>query len=487
MSSSLVAGWLAGILIVVRTSRSLFYESTPFLPSVLICIIGVIRRTAGDHATATRALPFLAAVVLAASSTARAEEAVYLDDAGVIRWKADDRELALFGANYCLPSSGDYRAAGYLGADRKKMIEQDMAHFARMGWDGLRLALWGDWENSDGEGNLVANDHLDLLDYLIFQAKKRGISLLFTPIHRHSALWPDGKDNERIQGFSKFYPPSELGRNPAAIAAQKNYLRQILDHVNPYTGVALKHETAIVFIELINEPEHLSEDFHGSVAYINDLVEAIRSTGCEKLLFHNLSQDFRMAPAIAASNAQGFSFGWYPTGLVNGHTREENYLRWIDDYTPLKHAGIPPMPRIVYEFDSADMVSGYMYPAMVRAFREVGAQFAAMFAYDMLETAPYNLGWQTHYLNLVHSPRKAVSAIIAAEAMRLLPRGVGYGPYPNNRQFGPVRVSYEEDTSELITTEKFFHANDTTTHPSQLSTLQQVIGCGSSPLVSYEG
>ncbi len=81
------------------------------------------------------------------------------------------------------------------------------------------------------------------------------------------------------------------------------------------------------------------------------------------------------------------------------------------------------MPRIVYEFDSPDQRSGTMYPAMARTFRAVGTQFAAMFAYDMLQTASRNLGWQTHYLNLVYTPRKAMSAVIAAEAMRRLPRG----------------------------------------------------------------
>ena len=59
---------------------------------------------------------------------------------------------------------------------------------------------------------------------------------------------------------------------------------------------------------------------------------------------------------------------------------------------------------------------------MARTFRSVGAQSATMFAYDMLRTAPFNLGWQTHFLNLVHTPRKAMSAVIAAEAMRRLPR-----------------------------------------------------------------
>ncbi len=429
-------------------------------------------------------LALLAAFVCVAAPAA---ERIHVDPAGVMRWTADDREVALFGANYCLPSSSDYRAAGYLGVDRKQLIEQDMTHFARMGWDGLRLAIWGDWENCDREGNLIANDHLDLFDYLIFQAKRRGISMLFTPIHRHSALWPDGRDSDAIQGFAKFYPPSDLGTNPAAIAAQQNYIRQFLEHVNPYTGVAIKDEPAILFIELINEPEHHADDFAGSVAYIDALAQAVRDTGCEKLLFFNLSQDFRMSPALAASQAQGLTFGWYPTALVTRRTLDENYLRWVDRYTPLHDPAVPPLPRLVYEFDSADMVSGYMYPAMVRAYREVGAQFAAMFAYDMLATAPYNLGWQTHFLNLVHSPRKAVSAIIAAEAMRTLPRGENYGAYPHNRRFGPFRVSYEEDSSEMVTDEKFLHANDTATTPPNPAALRQIVGTGSSPVVRYEG
>ena len=91
---------------------------------------------------------------------------VYLDRAGRRPLADNRREVSLFGANYVLPTASDYRAAGYLHADRKRMIEEDMAHFARMGWDGLRLTFWGDWEASDSAGNLIANDHLDLLDWL---------------------------------------------------------------------------------------------------------------------------------------------------------------------------------------------------------------------------------------------------------------------------------------------------------------------------------
>lgn len=105
----------------------------------------------------------------------------------------------------------------------------------------------------------------------------------------------------------------------------------------------------------------------------------------------------------------------------------------------------------------------------------------------MLDTAPYNLGWQTHFLNLVYSPRKAVSAVIAAEATRELPRYSHYGDYPDNRRFGPFRVSYEEDTSEMVTDEKFLYANDTKTKPPKPAALKLIVGLGSSPIVDYEG
>src|SRR4030066_1649578 len=91
---------------------------------------------------------------------------VHLDKKGVIRWD-NNEEVALFGANYCLPSACDYRAAGYVTHDRKKMIDQDMAHFARMGWDGLRVCLWGDFANRHHGGNLVEDAHLGLWEALV--------------------------------------------------------------------------------------------------------------------------------------------------------------------------------------------------------------------------------------------------------------------------------------------------------------------------------
>ncbi len=415
-----------------------------------------------------------------------ATQPVYVDPDGVIRWSSNNREVSLFGANYCLPSASDYRAAGYVGADRKKLIEQDMAHFARMGFDGLRISFWGDWENSDEKGNLIVNDHLDLMDYLIAQATKRGIYMLFTPITAHSSLWPDLQDDPQVRGFSRHFEKSKLGTDPDAIAVQVNYLQQILNHVNPYSGVAIKDEPNILFIEMINEPWHHSDDYDGSVRYINALVDAVRSAGCSKLTFHNISQDFGMAKSIHDSKVDGSSISWYPSELVSGHELHGNFLPFIDSYPHMTDPPIQTKPTIVYEFDLPDVISGYHYPAMVRTFRQCGAQFAAMFSYDMLATAPNNLGWQTHVLNLVYTPKKAASAIIAGEVMRSLPRRKSFGEFPRNTRFSDFRVSYEQDLAEMVTAEKFMYSNDTVTTPA-LAHLNRIVGFGSSPVVNYDG
>lgn len=176
-------------------------------------------------------LAFLAAIpAFAQRPSTQPPRAVYVDSAGVIRWTNSGKELALFGANYTLPSASDYRAAGYLGADRKKLIDEDMAQWARMGWDGLRISFWGDWENSDHAGNLIANDHLDLMDYLIARARERGIYTLLSPITTYQSTWPDATADTTPPGFANFYRKSELGTNPAAIAAQVNYIRQLRRH-----------------------------------------------------------------------------------------------------------------------------------------------------------------------------------------------------------------------------------------------------------------
>lgn len=416
----------------------------------------------------------------------QAQELVYSDAAGTIRWKKDKQEVSLFGANYCLPSACDFRAAAYMGGERKQMIAEDMEHFKRMNWDGLRLCFWGDFQNTDSEGNLLENEHLDLLDCLIAEAAKRDIYMLLSPIVTYNSQWPEMTDTTNT-GLAKYYPKNTLTHDEKAIRAQENYLKQILEHRNPYTGRCLKDEPNILFVEFINEPSQFPDDIPGMVGYIDRLHKAVRSTGCKKLTFYNVSQNFGVAPAIRKSKVQGSTHAWYPGALNNGYSLQGNGLLFVDRYEQMLNPELKGKAKIVYEFDSTDISSGYMYPAMVREFRRGGIQFAAMFSYDMLRTAPANLGWQTQYFNMVYTPSKAASGMIAAEVMRRIPRGKHFGYYPENNIFGDFRVSYDEQLSELNADDMFYYSNTTTTRPKNLQALSRIAGVGSSPVVNYSG
>jgi len=404
-----------------------------------------------------------------------------------MRWEDTGEEVVLFGVNYCTPFAYGYRAHGYVGADRELAIAQDLSHLARLGVDALRIHLW-DREISDRQGNLLDNDHLRLLDYMIHQASKRGMWVLITAIGWWNPQYPEPEEDNTSPGFSNYYSKAQMATDPEARRAQTSYLRQLMQHVNRYTGYAYKDDPTIIAVELFNEPSNPGST-EAIREYIDALASAVRETGCRKPLLYNASQGFwsGLAEALRDSTVEGATFGWYPSGLVAGRSLRGNFLPRVDDYPLSRAPQLAPKAKLVYEFDAADVPGSYMYPAIARTLRSAGMQWATMFAYDPLALASSNTEYQTHYLNLVYTPNKAVSLLIAGEAFRRLPRGGSYQGYPDNTRFGPFRVSYEEDLSEMVTEREFLHSNDTSTQPPAPESLARVVGCGTSPVVRYEG
>ncbi len=420
----------------------------------------------------------LATIAAACCSTAQADRWARVDDQGVLRWQDDRSEVALFGVNYYTPFSADYEGLARLGEDHRVVIDHDVAHFQRLGLDAIRLHVF-DRQISDLEGNLLDNENLKLFDYLVFTAKQRGIYTVLTPLawwHYHSAN----------AGFSSLYSKPEMLRSPAARSAQKNYLRQFMEHVNPYTGMAYRDEPAIVAIELINEPLYDRTTTVDDVRdYIDDLAGAVRAAGARQPIFYNGWAG--MEEAVGKSSIEGCTFGWYPTGLVSGGCLRSNYLPAVDDYPRMRMACLAEKAKIVYEFDAADVPGRVMYPAMARAFRSGGAQIATQFQYDPTPLAAFNYGWCTHYLNLIYAPGKTLSFALAAEAFRRTPRLARFGEYPASAAFGPFTLDFDRDMSVMRTDDAYLYANDTDLPPPHPERLERVFGCGSSPVVRYEG
>lgn len=437
------------------------------------------------------ALLMMAAFLPAAATeempgAARQKYEIYVDSEGVMRRSDTKQEVSYYGTNYTAPFAYSYRALGREGHDRKQSIDRDIYHIARMGMNAYRLHLW-DAELADSAGNLLVNDHLDLLDYMISKLEERGIDIVLTAQTNFGNGYPER--NIDTGSFTYDFEKCRIHDDPKAQEIQARYLTQLLKHKNPYTGRTLGGDKAIISWEINNEPCH-SGTRKEVTAYIDRMTRAMRKAGYKRPILYNVTHNPGVTAAYYnAADIQGTTYQWYPTGLVAGHERKGNFLPALDNYT-IPWDTLPAydkLARVVYEFDPADVLYSHLYPAIARTFRSKGFQWITQFAYDPLELAQYNTEYPTHYMNLVYTPAKALSMTIAALAAAETPRGATNGSYPANTRFGNISVSHDPDVSIYNSPERFIYTNTIDAAPQDPSKLRQVIGHGSSPIVSYSG
>ena len=410
---------------------------------------------------------------------------IIVDKDGVMRRSDDRSEVSFYGANYTVPFAHAYRALGYLGIDRKAAIDRDVYHFSRLGLDAFRIHVW-DVEISDAQGNLIENEHLDLLDYLIYKMEERGISVVLTAQTNFGNGYPER--NVDTGAFTYDFPKCGIHDDPAAIAIQERYLKALVSHYNRYTGKTYAADERIIAVEINNEPCH-NGDVEAAKAYVNRMVKALKQGGFKKPVFYNVSHNMHCIEGFFSADIQGTTYQWYPLGLVAGHERKGNFLPYVEDFNiPFSNVKrFDKMARMIYEFDPADNLYSCLYPATVRTFRKAGFQWITQFAYDPIDMAWSNTEYQTHFLNLAYTPGKAMAMKIASMVAHEVERGADFGSYPNDTIFGNFRVSYVQNLSEYNAEDKFFYTNNTDTRPRNLQALTQVAGVGSSPVVGYEG
>jgi len=435
---------------------------------------------------------FIALLLLAGGPIASAQSAekpptgdVFVDAKGVLRWQNTKREVALFGVNYTAPFAYSYRALAQRGVKHEDAIDQDVYHLSRLGLDAFRLHVW-DIELTDTLGNLQQNEHLQLLDYLVSKLKARNIKIILTPIAYWGNAYPEPTNTG--PGFSSIYDKRAAYTNPRAIRAQENYLGQFLNHRNQYTGLLNRQDPDIIAYEVCNEPNY-QLPLAPVTSFANRMVAAMRATGYAKPIFYNIAESPAVKDAVLDANVQGVSFQWYPESLVSGHELRGNFLPYVDQY-PLPYTGdkrFDTRAKMVYEFESADVLQPIMYPSMARSFRAAGFQWATQFAYDPLGIAFANTEYQTHYLNLAYTPAKALSMLVASRIFHAQPRGQAVPRYPADSVFGAALVSYRRQLSQWNAPDEFFYTANTDDKPLKISALRHVAGVGSSRVVQYGG
>jgi len=410
---------------------------------------------------------------------------VHVDDQGIMRWTEDESEIRGFGVNYTVPFAHAYRSAIKMGIDPYRAIDQDIYQFKRLGFDLYRVHVW-DTEISDSLGNLINNEHLQVFDYLLWKLAENDIKYILTPIAFWGNGWPD--KGEDTPGFSNKYGKRDCLTDPDAIKAQENYLYQFMNHKNPYTNASYKVDTNLIAIEISNEPHH-REEASAVTEFVKKMVKAVRKSGFANPVFYNTSHSVHLMPNYFEGGIDGGTFQWYPTGL--GYQRElpGNFLPNVDQYN-IPHKEIFEKnkgAKIVYEFDGADVNKSYIYPAIARSFREACIQLATHFSYDPSFLGPYNTEYNTHYMNLLYTPHKAIGLMIASEVFHQVKMGSDFGNYPFNKHFKNFFVDAESDLALLNQKDKFYYSNSTNNKPIDPAKLKHIAGHGNSVLVNYVG
>jgi hypothetical protein len=137
----------------------------------------------------------------------------------------------------------------------KKEADSLALRLSKMGCNLVRLHhMDAPWAKPNIFGNAantlqLSKQSLDKVDYLISVLKKKGIYVFLDLLVHRDFMETDGVMSR----------PPDLGGKQVGffddrlISLQKSYITQLLNHKNPYTGLALKDEPAIIASEFINE------------------------------------------------------------------------------------------------------------------------------------------------------------------------------------------------------------------------------------------
>jgi len=134
-------------------------------------------------------------------------------------------------------------------------LDSAVSRLAKMGCNMLRLHhMDAPWTSPNIFGNAegtraLSPESMRQLDYLIARCKERGIYIFLDFLVHRDFTVADGV----------FDPPPDLGGKQVGffsrklIDLQKEYIANLLNHVNQFTGIAYKNESAIAASEFINE------------------------------------------------------------------------------------------------------------------------------------------------------------------------------------------------------------------------------------------
>ena len=454
----------------------------------------------------------------------------------------DGSEVALWGVNLQTALSWEYsgrlkKCGVPLEVEAlKRIADQNLDELVRMRATVIRMHLLPS-DFTDADGNIKDSVFLDALDYTIAGCHSRGIYVYLTLMNEMGNAY--FKDS-----FMAGRDRREWITDPVLADKSALYIQELLERDNRYTHVPYKAEPAIAVFEIANEPGYVdyvalgsepmfaplrrsfeawraAKGYTGNLdlyyrvfryelvrAHIDRMCKVIRDTGSTKPVVWNLNWPNMIQghedvfQATADSTVDGVSFCLYPgQSDVPEHywqhpadLSSKNYLPYVaqsgQEYERLGWAlgkRFEKKAKLVYEYETFFNQSSYLYPAMARLFRSLGAQVATMWTYSLTPAAEYMAG--SHHLNLYCTPQKAMSFTIAGEVMAATPRYLRFDPKGDEYLvFGSCAVSFTNNVSIWRTADTYMQSRATSLAPFiPKPDMRHIASCGSSPYVTYDG
>ncbi len=174
---------------------------------------------------------------------------------------AGDKRLRIFGVNMCFSAN----------FPKHEDAEKVAARMAKFGINCVRFHHMDMFNAPAGifakDGRTLDAEQLDRLDYFIAELKKNGI---YADLNLHvSRTYPDRPKAEKTgnpqfdKGVDNYHAPM--------IALQKDYARDLLTHVNKYTGNSYAAEPAVALVEINNENALGFQWFAGELDHLPSL------------------------------------------------------------------------------------------------------------------------------------------------------------------------------------------------------------------------
>ncbi len=186
---------------------------------------------------------------------------------------SDGTEARFWGTNICTDVNDNILTSSH------QEIDTIVDFYARQGCNLVRLHQMDSGNYSPSVGLFGPNsdntlsldpDRLDHFDYLVFALKRAGVSILLDLLDTRKFRSGDGvKDYDKLDIGAKIAGEFD----PKIISLEKDYARQILGHVNPYTRLPLKDDPGLVMMNIINEGTMLSVDGYAQLpkSYCDEL------------------------------------------------------------------------------------------------------------------------------------------------------------------------------------------------------------------------